>query len=154
MWQPTSRSFSFTWRPPETQCQCRVIGASKGSTCRARGVSRSLLSSCPSSSGGRAFRKWERPCRKRWVFRAQAVTLAFSGMISFFLFTPFTGRCENNENQNEGEGSAQDGKDWHWLPEASRCLLQMADQTQAHHSRRPLLWGKLSLFPITQNDPN
>lgn len=63
-----------------------------------------------------------------------------------WFFPPLAGRRQNHENQNEGEGSAQDGKDRHRLPEAARRLLQVADQTKAHHSRRPLLRGARSLF--------
>lgn len=62
-------------------------------------------------------------------------------LIQALLLCLFTGGRQNYENQNEGEGSSKDGKDRHRLPEAPRRLLQMADQTQAHHPRRPLLRG-------------
>lgn len=66
-------------------------------------------------------------------------------------FCPLAGGCQNYENQNEREGSSQDGKDRHRLPETPRCFLQMANQAQAHHPRRPLLWGTRSLAFLTCN---
>ena len=42
----------------------------------------------------------------------------------------YSGRSEIYETKDEGTGSTKNGKNRYRLPEVTRCLLPMADQTK------------------------